>query len=116
VIRLFDKELEAKKMQDETINRLTLKIKSENKVFDQIADAFTFLACRINELERKITLFEDDKSAQITTVRRKDSPMEMAHETRSHVDTNTAARWLNRKPQTLRSWASLENGPLYLRG
>jgi len=34
------------------------------------------------------------------------------NETRSHVDTACAAFWLNRKPQTLRSWASKENGPL----
>ena len=28
------------------------------------------------------------------------------------VDTNEAAETLNRKPQTLRKWACLENGPL----
>lgn len=33
-------------------------------------------------------------------------------ETRSHVDTACAAHWLNRKTQTLRSWACLENGPI----
>lgn len=33
-------------------------------------------------------------------------------ETRSHVDTAQAAYWLNRKTQTLRSWACLENGPI----
>lgn len=33
-------------------------------------------------------------------------------ETRSHVDTAHAAHWLNRKAQTLRSWACLENGPI----
>ncbi|MES2017009.1 MAG: DNA-binding protein [Pseudomonadota bacterium] len=33
-------------------------------------------------------------------------------EARSHVETATAAYWLNRKPQTLRAWASQENGPL----
>jgi hypothetical protein len=31
---------------------------------------------------------------------------------RIHVDTNTAAFYLNRKPQTLRKWACYENGPL----
>lgn len=30
----------------------------------------------------------------------------------THVDTFAAAHYLMRKPQTLRSWASLENGPL----
>ncbi len=33
-------------------------------------------------------------------------------ETRTHVVTNIAGRWLNRKDQTLRGWACLENGPL----
>jgi hypothetical protein len=33
-------------------------------------------------------------------------------ENRSHVDTAEAAAWLNRKPQTLRTWACYENGPL----
>jgi hypothetical protein len=33
-------------------------------------------------------------------------------ENRSHVDTATAALWLNRKPQTLRGWACFEDGPL----
>ena len=33
-------------------------------------------------------------------------------EVRSAVDTETAAHHLNRKPQTLRIWASRENGPL----
>lgn len=28
------------------------------------------------------------------------------------VQTNAAAYYLNRKPQTLRSWACLENGPI----
>lgn len=33
-------------------------------------------------------------------------------ETRAAVDTATAAHHLNRRPQTLRSWACLENGPM----
>ena len=33
-------------------------------------------------------------------------------ETRSAVDTATAAFHLNRKPQTLRAWASAGSGPL----
>jgi hypothetical protein len=36
----------------------------------------------------------------------------LAQETRSHVDTACAAFHLNRKPQTMRVWACLENGPL----
>jgi len=36
----------------------------------------------------------------------------LAVETRAAVDTATAAYHLSRKPQTLRAWACLENGPL----
>lgn len=32
--------------------------------------------------------------------------------TRPAVDTAAAAYYLNRKPQTLRMWACLENGPI----
>lgn len=31
-------------------------------------------------------------------------------ETRTHVPTDVAAYYLNRRPQTLRSWACTENG------
>lgn len=34
------------------------------------------------------------------------------NETRTHVDTHCAAFWLNRKEQTLRTWASTEKGPI----
>jgi hypothetical protein len=33
-------------------------------------------------------------------------------ETRPAVDTAAAAHYLSRRPQTLRGWACLENGPL----
>ena len=33
-------------------------------------------------------------------------------ELRTHVETACAAYYLSRKPQTLRAWACLENGPL----
>jgi hypothetical protein len=36
----------------------------------------------------------------------------LAHETRPAVDTAAAAYHLNRRPQTLRGWACLENGPI----
>ncbi|MDO8904736.1 DNA-binding protein [Hydrogenophaga sp.] len=36
----------------------------------------------------------------------------LAHETRPVVDTAAAAHYLSRRPQTLRGWACLENGPL----
>lgn len=36
----------------------------------------------------------------------------LAQETRSHVSTDCAAYHLGRRPQTLRVWASTEQGPL----
>lgn len=36
----------------------------------------------------------------------------LALETRPAVDTAAAAHYLNRRPQTLRGWACLENGPI----
>ena len=36
----------------------------------------------------------------------------LAHETRTAVTTEAAAYYLSRKPQTLRAWACLENGPI----
>lgn len=38
--------------------------------------------------------------------------LSLEQETRSHVETACAAHHLLRKEQTLRSWASLENGPI----
>ena len=37
-------------------------------------------------------------------------PLEL--ESRPRVATEQAAHYLNRRPQTLRAWACLENGPL----
>lgn len=36
----------------------------------------------------------------------------LALETRTAVPTENAAYYLSRKPQTLRAWACLENGPI----
>ncbi|HTH08430.1 MAG TPA: DNA-binding protein [Acidovorax sp.] len=36
----------------------------------------------------------------------------LTDETRPAVDTVTAAYYLNRRPQTLRGWACLNNGPI----
>lgn len=38
------------------------------------------------------------------------TPLEL--ENRPAVDTAAAAHYLNRRPQTLRGWACLENGPI----
>jgi hypothetical protein len=50
------------------------------------------------------------KSATATKHAQNFPPIE--HETRSHVDTACAAFHLTRKPQTMRAWACLENGPI----
>lgn len=39
-------------------------------------------------------------------------PVPLAQETRTALSTAEAAYLLNRRPQTLRLWACLENGPL----
>lgn len=39
------------------------------------------------------------------------TPLELI--TRPTVPTDAAAYYLNRQPQTMRSWACLENGPLH---
>ncbi len=36
----------------------------------------------------------------------------LALETRSAIPTDAAAHHINRRPQTLRAWACLENGPI----
>jgi hypothetical protein len=36
----------------------------------------------------------------------------LADETRTALDTDTAAAHLNRRPQTLRAWACAETGPI----
>ena len=45
-----------------------------------------------------------------TTTLQQFPPLESV--TRPTVDTAAAAYYLNRRPQTLRAWACLENGPL----
>ena len=36
----------------------------------------------------------------------------LAQQQRTHVDTAAAAYYLSRRPQTMRGWACLENGPI----
>lgn len=36
----------------------------------------------------------------------------LEHVTRPNLKTEEAAHYLNRRPQTLRAWACLENGPI----
>ena len=42
----------------------------------------------------------------------KEIDQSLERESRVAVDTNVAAYYLNRRPQTLRGWACKENGPL----
>lgn len=65
----------------------------------------------MQHLESSMALFEPattprDQMPQVAP------PPAIDVENRSHVDTSVAASWLNRKPQTLRTWACHENGPL----
>lgn len=59
---------------------------------------------------------EADQQVQTSTIKSQPKLAKtfpsIEHETRSHVGTACAAFWLNRNPQTLRGWASYENGPL----
>jgi len=48
--------------------------------------------------------------ATLANWEKKFPPLEL--ETRTAVSTDAAAYYLNRRPQTLRVWACLENGPL----
>lgn len=73
----------------------------------------------IKALEAHIAQLEAD-IATMQAERRTVLPAEPARaagpavdlETRTHVNTATAARWLNRAPQTLSGWACFEDGPL----
>ncbi len=49
-------------------------------------------------------------SASATTGRQQFPPLEL--ENRPAVGTEQAAYYLNRRPQTMRVWACMENGPL----
>ena len=58
-----------------------------------------------------IQLLQQDVQAATAAKRLINFPP-LNQETRSHVDTGCAAYHLNRKDQTLRAWACLENGPI----
>ena len=50
------------------------------------------------------------QSFPLSEISRLFPPLEQ--ETRTNVETAAAAHYLPRRPQTLRAWASKENGPL----
>ena len=55
-------------------------------------------------------LIQDEKTLQIFTHAKLYPPLDL--ETRTTIPTDAAAYHLNRKDQTLRAWACLENGPI----
>jgi hypothetical protein len=97
-------------MNGDHIKILLNKIKMEATFSHHVADLLMMLNSRLDEIEKKIDEAKESQSKEPTLIARPD--VEITQETRTHVDTNTAARWLNRKPQTLRQWACLENGPI----
>jgi len=74
------------------------------KVVEPASDEPSSLSAPVKDAER---------SAAEAATRAAGTPFgPIENETRSHVDTACAAFWLNRKEQTLRGWASKENGPI----
>jgi hypothetical protein len=52
------------------------------------------------------------RNFRIVTCQRKDATMQTLEQLRHAITTAQAAKALNRKEQTLRKWACLENGPI----
>lgn len=81
------------------------------------AKALRVYSAALAALESRLAVVEDKLEALASerptnTAKSSTIPPAIELEELSHVDTATAARWLNRKPQTLRSYACLEDGPL----
>lgn len=70
------------------------------------------LEAHIARLEADIAMMRAERCAANPAEPERATPSAVDLEKRSHVDTATAARWLNRNPQTLRKWACFEDGPL----
>jgi hypothetical protein len=60
---------------------------------------------------QKLSLLNEDEGLRMQTAANQYFPP-IDQETRSHVETACAAFHLTRKPQTMRAWACLENGPI----
>lgn len=58
-----------------------------------------------------LRLQEADKNATVAK-QSQHNFLPLEQETRSHVETACAAFHMTRKPQTMRAWACLENGPI----
>lgn len=99
-----------------------LLMKNIAYVFEDLAKWAAGMEACVNELEARIAELEmelatgtapPEPACENSAVNGVDSRFPSINaEKRSHVDTACAAHWLNRKPQTLRQWACLENGPL----
>ncbi len=91
-------------------------------VFESLAKWAAIMETNVKELEARISELEmvratgmarPEHDCRQSVADEVDSRFpSINEEQRSHVDTACAAHWLNRKPQTLRQWACLENGPL----
>lgn len=83
----------------------------------RVASAFSEVLKNVADLEARVEALERTiipHSAEGAQVGSGSAGLHaiMRAETRSHVDTNTAAGLLGRAPQTLRKWACYEDGPL----
>lgn len=58
----------------------------------------------------EITTLHSAETRRAATEPQQFPPLEQVN--RPAVDTAAAAYYLNRKPQTMRAWACLENGPI----
>jgi hypothetical protein len=61
-------------------------------------------------LPKKDMVFNNAKAKTMQTATQQFPPLELVN--KPNVDTAHAAYLLTRRPQTLRAWAWLENGPL----
>lgn len=59
-------------------------------------------------------LVKNELSSHVTnvTIKHQNAYLPLDQVTLPTTPTNAAAYYLNRKPQTLRAWACLENGPI----
>jgi hypothetical protein len=72
------------------------------------------LEARVQSLEAEVRAFSPARALPVAQYMPlgPQSSSAIDADNRTHVDTSTAARWLNRHPQTLRKWACYEDGPL----
>lgn len=76
----------------------------------EVSDYLAVLEARLCALEAAVRPKEVSATASVAPAMPKLPAIDS--EDRTHVDTVTAAHWLNRRPQTLRKWATYEDGPI----